>query len=204
MEIYADTSTTRTSVVSSGDDRTTVTVVETPTETPEDNDDESGSNDDTSNPGDSDSQNGNDDNNNNDNGGGSSTPVGAIVGGVIGGVALIVGIAFAVWFIRFQKKKQANKAAGNGMEPYRYDQSGGYAGGYPQQQQGGYDYSQGGYNNGQYSMGAVPPPFSQAGGSPKLGDQQPQMQQVPVEMPEYSNYGAPSELPSEGTTAART
>ncbi|KAK7429335.1 hypothetical protein QQZ08_004147 [Neonectria magnoliae] len=38
---------------------------------------------------------------------GSDTPVGAIVGGVVGGLALIVFLGFGVWFIRFQKKKAA-------------------------------------------------------------------------------------------------
>lgn len=83
------------------------------------------------------------------------------------------------------------------MEPYRYDPQTGYAGGYPPQGQQGYDYSQGQY-------GMVPPPFAQAGGSPKPeGEQMQQVQQAPIEMPEYSNYGAPSELPSEGTSGKR-
>ncbi|KAK7414772.1 hypothetical protein QQX98_006374 [Neonectria punicea] len=38
---------------------------------------------------------------------GPDTPVGAIVGGVVGGLALIVFLGFGFWFIRFQKKKAA-------------------------------------------------------------------------------------------------
>jgi flagellar biogenesis protein FliO len=35
------------------------------------------------------------------------TNVGAIVGGVVGGVALLALIAFGIWFVRFQKHKEA-------------------------------------------------------------------------------------------------
>jgi hypothetical protein len=38
------------------------------------------------------------------------TNVGAIVGGVVGGLALIAFVAFGVWFIRFQKRKEARRA----------------------------------------------------------------------------------------------
>lgn len=202
MPLYVDTSATLTTIVSSdGDEPTTITVVETPTEEPTTG---SSPTDETKNPGDTDNQTKDDNQGSSSGGGGGGAPVGAIVGGVIGGVALIVGVAFAIWFIRFQKKKQANnKASGSGMEPYRYDPSAAYAGGYPQQQ-GGYDYSQGAYNNqGQYGMGPLPPTFSQAGGSPKPEEQVQMQQAPPVEMPEYSNYGAPSELPSDGTTGGR-
>ncbi|KAI9155034.1 hypothetical protein HJFPF1_07597 [Paramyrothecium foliicola] len=46
--------------------------------------------------------------------GGSSAPVGAIVGGVLGGLALIAIIGFGLWFVRFQKRKEAKK---NGDTP---------------------------------------------------------------------------------------
>lgn len=39
---------------------------------------------------------------------GSKAPIGAIVGGVVGGVALIALVAFGLWFIRFQKRKAAS------------------------------------------------------------------------------------------------
>ncbi|KAM0420636.1 hypothetical protein ACHAPT_011552 [Fusarium lateritium] len=45
--------------------------------------------------------------------GGSEPPIGAIVGGVVGGVALIALVAFGLWFIRFQKRKAAAAAAAN-------------------------------------------------------------------------------------------
>lgn len=60
-------------------------------------------------------------------GGGSSTPVGAIVGGVIGGIALILLVAFGIWFMRFYKKKHA---AQPGAEPYRGTETGYYGAGY--------------------------------------------------------------------------
>ncbi|KAM5353669.1 hypothetical protein ACJ41O_000319 [Fusarium nematophilum] len=47
-------------------------------------------------------------------GGRSEIPVGAIVGGVIGSVALIVFIAFALWYVRFHKKTAA--AGSNGAQ----------------------------------------------------------------------------------------
>ncbi|RSL61692.1 hypothetical protein CEP51_013588 [Fusarium floridanum] len=51
--------------------------------------------------------------------GGSETPIGAIVGGVVGGVALIALIAFGLWFIRFQKRKAAaDNAKYNAQSPY--------------------------------------------------------------------------------------
>lgn len=205
MPLYVDTSATLTTVVTSGDERTTVTVVETPTEEPtsDSNDSSSGSSDDNDNGNPDEKSDSNKDNEGSSSGGGGGgAPIGAIVGGVIGGIALIVAVGFAIWFIRFQKKKKPTNPDA-AMEPYRYDANAAYAGGYPQQQQqqqgaGGYDYSQGGYNNqGQYGMGPLPT-FSQAGGSPKPEEQQ--MQQAPVEMPGYSNYGVPSELPSESTT----
>lgn len=211
MPLYADTSVTRTSVVTEGDEKTTVTVIHTPTDTADDKEDGgSNSDDDTSNPGGQDNQSSdNEGSSSGGGGGGGGAPVGAIVGGVIGGVALIVAIGFAIWFIRFQKKKAANKPSAAGMEPYRYDQSAAYAGAGGHPQQGAYDYSQGGYNGGQYGM--APAPFSQAGGSPKPGEMQqmghPGMSgppQAPVEMPGYSNYGAPSELPSDATSAGGT
>ncbi|RTE83210.1 hypothetical protein BHE90_002194 [Fusarium euwallaceae] len=53
--------------------------------------------------------------------GGSETPIGAIVGGVVGGVALIALIAFGLWFIRFQKRKAAaDNAKYNAQSPYGY------------------------------------------------------------------------------------
>ena len=210
MPLYADTSTTRTSVVTEGDEKTTVTVIHTPTETANDEEDGgSNSDEDTSNPGDQDNQSSDNEGSSSGGGGGGGAPVGAIVGGVIGGVALLVAIGFAIWFIRFQKKKAANKPSAAGMEPYRYDQSSAYAGAAGHPQQGAYDYSQGGYNSGEYGM--APVPFAQAGGSPKPGEMQqmghPGMSgppQAPVEMPGYSNYGAPSELPSDATSAGGT
>jgi cytoskeletal protein RodZ len=39
----------------------------------------------------------------------SETNVGAIVGGVLGGIALIALIGFGIWFIRFQKRKGAKE-----------------------------------------------------------------------------------------------
>lgn len=41
---------------------------------------------------------------------GSSTPIGAIVGGAVGGVALIALIAFGVWFMKSRNKKKAAAA----------------------------------------------------------------------------------------------
>ncbi|KAF7551830.1 hypothetical protein G7Z17_g4767 [Cylindrodendrum hubeiense] len=41
----------------------------------------------------------------NDSDSGSNTPVGAIVGGVIAGLALIAFLGFGFWFVRFQKRK---------------------------------------------------------------------------------------------------
>ena len=146
-----------------------------------------------------------DDNNNNNGGGGgdggSDTPVGAIVGGVIGGVALILLIAFGIWFIRFQKRKAAAKHDA-AMEPYRQDPSQtGYAGA--------------GYGNPAYapSMATSPPsqsigaygpqdPHNPAmygyyGHSPKPEDMQ--AQQVPIaEMPQYGSNDPTqaSELPA--------
>lgn len=45
-----------------------------------------------------------------DSDGGSNTPVGAIVGGVIGGVALIALVAFGFWFMRWYKRRALGAA----------------------------------------------------------------------------------------------
>ncbi|KAH7039830.1 uncharacterized protein B0I36DRAFT_378938 [Microdochium trichocladiopsis] len=46
---------------------------------------------------------------------GSSTPIGAIVGGVVGGVALIALIAFGIWFMKSRQKKAASAAEAQAM-----------------------------------------------------------------------------------------
>ena len=48
--------------------------------------------------------------------GGSETPVGAIVGGTIGGVALIALVGLALWFLRIYKRKQ--EVNEEKVEPY--------------------------------------------------------------------------------------
>ncbi|KAM5362309.1 hypothetical protein ACJZ2D_012590 [Fusarium nematophilum] len=50
-------------------------------------------------------------------GAGPETPVGAIVGGVIGGLALIVLAAFVLWYIRFQKRKAAGASIQDQVQP---------------------------------------------------------------------------------------
>ena len=49
-------------------------------------------------------------------GGRNATPIGAIVGGSIGGVALLLLVAFGIWFIRFQKRKAAAAEASTETE----------------------------------------------------------------------------------------
>ncbi|KAG9251210.1 uncharacterized protein F5Z01DRAFT_299656 [Emericellopsis atlantica] len=144
------------------------------------------------------------DNNGGNSGGGGSTPIGAIVGGTIGGVALLLLIAFAIWFIRFQKKKSAGSAAEStpGMEPYRQSEYAGdqpgYAGSPPQGYQSGY-YAPSTQSYEPQGYAGAPAGYASTttGSSPPPG--QPMMTQMaPVEMPGYSGYGVPQELPSHG------
>jgi hypothetical protein len=50
-------------------------------------------------------------------GGGNTMALGAIVGGSIGGVALLLLVAFGIWFIRFQKRKVAAAKASTETYP---------------------------------------------------------------------------------------
>ncbi|KAM5353668.1 hypothetical protein ACJ41O_000318 [Fusarium nematophilum] len=47
-------------------------------------------------------------------GGGPEAPFGAIVGGVIGGVALMAFVAFALWHVRFQRRRAAAAGCAQG------------------------------------------------------------------------------------------
>ncbi|KFA74053.1 hypothetical protein S40288_05147 [Stachybotrys chartarum IBT 40288] len=91
--------------------------------------------------------NGNDEVGNGNDDGGSEAPVGAIVGGVLGGLALILLAVFGWWFMRHYKKKQAAQLAASpgqgpepqvaqyGQDPYAYQPAPGSHGYYAPHQQ---------------------------------------------------------------------
>lgn len=126
-------------------------------------------------------------------GGSNDTPVGAIVGGVIGGVALILLIAFGIWFIRFQRRKTPDRNAS--AEAYRHtDMMSGYAS--PPQQQPpiyGYPPTSIGYAESMNYAGT-----GYAGSSPPPEGYYPP-QTVMAEAPDPSVYGASAatELPTQ-------
>ncbi|KAM0426551.1 hypothetical protein ACHAPT_008243 [Fusarium lateritium] len=130
--------------------------------------------------------------------GGSSTPVGAIVGGVVGGVALIAILGLAIWFIRRNKQKKAAAAAGPPAPP---------PGTFPQQQQPQqmayqqqgvpppvvYDYN----NNNNYAgyQGSPPPPTDPRYSQMPVGGMVPPVAQSPPHE-YYKPVASPvSELP---------
>ncbi|KAI3323789.1 hypothetical protein HD806DRAFT_74019 [Xylariaceae sp. AK1471] len=131
----------------------------------------------------SDPDNNNNNNNNNNTGGGnnppakkSSTPIGPIVGGVVGGVAVIALIGLAIFFIiRHNKKKGAAAAVTPAPAPHpeqpmqQMAAAPGSPGppGYPQQQQQGYNN---GYAQQPYSPQQGTPPQGYYSGQP---DQKP-------------------------------
>lgn len=90
---------------------------------------------------------------------------------MIGGVALILAVAFGIWFMRSYKRKHAIQP---GAEPYRMAESIGYQPGYPDQPPPGQEYY-GGYQPGNAWGYALP------------AEQKPD-QQVPLaEMPPDNN-----------------
>ncbi|KAI6780809.1 uncharacterized protein J7T54_001117 [Emericellopsis cladophorae] len=135
---------------------------------------------------------------------GGSPPIGAIVGGTIGGVALILLVAFAIWFIRFQRGRSADSAAKStpSMEPYRQPE---YAGNQPSyavsptqgHQSGYYAPSTQSYEPQGYA-GAPVGYASTAPGCPPPGQSMMTQMDPVVELPGYSGYSVPQELSSHG------
>ncbi|KPM34031.1 hypothetical protein AK830_g12543 [Neonectria ditissima] len=140
--------------------------------------------------------------------GGSSTPVGAIVGGVVGGLALIVFLGFGFWFIRFQKNKAAAQAERDAAQTAQMSQPPAQYQGSPQTQLSGYQpVAQGTPSVGGeyqfYQDGTVVPQTSpMAQGTPFMGGEHQFYQdgtlvpQAFVPKPETSPQ-PPAELPSE-------
>jgi len=101
---------------------------------------------------------------NNGGGGGSSTPIGAIVGGVVGGVAVIALIAFGIWFMKSRQKKKANTAETQAMMSQNTGAGGPHGGphGGPAMAQAQSPYSTGtGYAPSNYPQGT---PYTGAAG----------------------------------------
>lgn len=136
----------------------------------------------------------------------SSTPVGAIVGGVVGGVALIAILGLAFWFLR---RKKANKevattpaapapapAPAPGYPPQQQQQQMGYQQGVPPPVV--YDYNNNNYNNNNYAgypvQGSPPPPSDPRYSQMPMGNMSPPPQSPPIE--QYKPVASPvSELP---------
>ena len=90
-------------------------------------------------------------------GSGSSTPTGAIVGGVVGGVAVISLVGFGIWFLRRRQKKKNTAPPAAGAAPMQ--QHGAPPPGYDPKTQSYYNYNQAGaqpYPPGQQQYGQMP------------------------------------------------
>ncbi|KAN0095990.1 hypothetical protein V8E51_014795 [Hyaloscypha variabilis] len=120
----------------------------------------------------------------------SSTPVGAIVGGTIGGVAVLIAIAFGIFFILRSRKK-------NNAPPSSEMQQGQFS---PQSPTAGYGQNQPG--NKQYYQGQASPvsPYSPPG-SPPIGSGGSPEPQYYQQTPPYHYSQGPSEV--EGTAIHR-
>ncbi|OAL42959.1 hypothetical protein IQ07DRAFT_593478 [Pyrenochaeta sp. DS3sAY3a] len=147
---------------------------------------------------------------------GSSTPVGAIAGGVVGGVAALGAIAFAVFFLlrRDKKRKAANQLQ---TAPLMGGTAPGYQAGQPGYPAGVQQAGQPGFYDGTAYQSEAKPQGVGVGGQPQyypqsypMGPYDPHVQQqgtgyagspgaTGAPIPELGTEGyAPTELPAQG------
>lgn len=130
-----------------------------------------------------------------------STPVGAIVGGTVGGVAVISAAILGIWF--FLRKKNSKKAGNGSAPPPSYVPQGdnsAYAAGKPVGT--AQDAQYGGQFAGQGQQGYAPVP--QQGYQQPYGQPQMQQQYAPpmAEAPGSNTYGAPMAAAGAGALGA--